>query len=149
MILSILSRSLREVTTEPPPPLFPLLWLEGGLLSTGPVPVLPFPKKLPRLDDGCYCRVARTPFSYVSLGSIFPVWLTPETLPRSLPSFSALTFLILEFPRTLSRTEAVRRLRLDFLAGELSTFVDDGCFGICDRPMIEVGFFSEGKYFLI
>jgi hypothetical protein len=75
--------------------------------------------------------------------------LTPDVLPLSLPSFSAFAVFALEFPSTLSRTDAVKRLKLDFLAGELSTLLVDGCFGICDKPIIEVGFFSEGRYFLI
>lgn len=62
-------------------------------------------------------------------------------LPLSLPSFSAFAVLAFELPSTLSRTEAVRRLKLDFLAGELSTLFVVGCFGIYDNPMIEVGFF--------
>jgi hypothetical protein len=70
-------------------------------------------------------------------------------LPLSLPSFSAFAVFALELPSTLSRTEAVRRLKLDFLAGELSTLLDDGCFGICDNPIIDVGFFSEGRYLFI
>jgi hypothetical protein len=74
MILSILSRSLREVTTEPPPPLLPLLWLEGGLLSIGPAPALPFPKKLPLFEDNCFYRVPlSTPPPSKSLASIVPV----------------------------------------------------------------------------
>ena len=70
-------------------------------------------------------------------------------LPLSLPSRSAFAVLALELPRTLSRTEAVRRLKLDFLAGEFSTLLVDGCFGIYDSPIIEVGFFSDGRYFFI
>lgn len=111
----------------------------------GPAPELPFPKKLPRLVEFCFCNVGCPSCVFAA---------APDVLPLSLPSSAALpVFFALELPRTLSRTEAVRRLKLDFLAGEFSTLLElilvEDCLGICERPIIEVGFFSEGKYFLI
>ena len=74
----------------------------------------------------------------------------PLLLPLSLPSYTFLTF---ELPRTFSSTEDVSLLKLDFLAGELSTLLAGYCnyLGMCDSPeSMDVGFLSmEGKNFLI
>jgi hypothetical protein len=77
------------------------------------------------------------------------MFTAPELLPLSLPSA---TFFIFELPNTFSNTEDVSLLRLDLRAGEFSTLLVlllEGCFGICDNPKIEVGFFSAGRNFLI